>query len=195
MNTQNTQLFNQTTNQIKEELYYEYFDNEIFEKMTDDIYEIQYLEELRYEMLKRNYYGEMMFNCDEYEDKQLKKLHKLALSIDVFNDKNENINERCILKYFNIYDYFKSKITTNNKIKMNEELENEILKKLMIERNEEINNIRCNLTHYNYFVRVFKKHYGQKHIYNASFPLVLYDYINEIDKCLKNKMKNTPKGV
>lgn len=246
MNTQNTQLFNQTTNQIKEELYYEYFDNEIFEKMTDDLYEIQYLEELRYEMLKRNYYGEMLFNCDEYDDKHLNKLHKLALSIDVFNEKDENINERCILKYFNIFNYFKSKITTTNKIKMSEELENDILenmmirrkievsmipynylldggrktekifiharlkhplggvfqelekiyesenvtlKRMIIERNDEINDIRCNLTHYNYFVRVFKNHYGQKRMNEASFPLVLYDYINKIDNCLKYKMK------
>ena len=267
----NTNLFNQTTNQIKEELYYDNFDNEVFEKMTDDDKEIQFLSELRYEMLKRNYYGEMLYNCDEYDDKHLKNLHKIALSLDVFDEDDDNSNEKCILKYFNIFNYFKSKVTTKNKIKMSEELENEILKDMMIRRNievsmipfnyllegyckiepsfineleciyqtahnniqydkddktetiydneyyekadkqfhelfveastnlfledckneryDEINNIRDNLTHYNYFYRVYKAHYKRNYIYNwVWFPIEVFNYINKIDKCLFNKL-------
>jgi hypothetical protein len=91
----------------KDELYYDYFDNEEFEKMTNDADELQFLSELRYEMLKRNYYGEMLFNCDEYDVLKLRRLYKLALSLDVFYEADsENNNKKCLSKYFNIVDYF-----------------------------------------------------------------------------------------
>jgi hypothetical protein len=68
--------------------------------------------------------------------------------------------------------------------------ENNFLKKMKQERYDELNDIRLYLPRYNYFVRVFKKHYGTKRMNEASFPLVLYNYINKFDNFLLKKKQS-----
>jgi hypothetical protein len=74
-------------------------------------------------------------------------------------------------------------------MQVNQESENKIMEKMIIERYNEINEIKNNLTHHNYFYRVFKKHYKQKYMHNIfDFPFELKKYIMKIDKCLFNKI-------
>jgi hypothetical protein len=162
------------TTESKYDLYYDYFYNEEFGKMTDDEDEFQFLSELRFLMFKNCYSCKMLFKCDEYDDSKIRKLYKLGLSIFIFDEHDTKTNKQYISKFFNILDYF----------------DNLSILMMKIDRYDEINDIKEHLTRYNYFYRVFKKHYKQKYIYRLSFPLELYNYITKIDKCIFNKTKN-----
>jgi hypothetical protein len=71
-----------------------------------------------------------------------------------------------------------------------EQYENHFLDEFKNERYEELNEMKGNLHHYNYFYRVFKVYYKQRDIIinRPSFPYCLYEYINKLDNILKQKL-------